>query len=126
MFDEDDRVLAELRPRALALPGAIETITFGRPWWRAGRVFAIYGGGTRGPEKVPHPRALLVVIDPDELPARRQDPRFFVPAYFGPKGWLGIDVDRPDTDWTEVEELLDAGFRTVAPKTLLRELDARG
>jgi hypothetical protein len=126
MFDEGDPVLAELRPRALALPGAVETITFGRPWWRSGRVFAIYGGGTRGPEKVAHPRALLAVIDPDELPARRQDPRFFVPAYFGPKGWLGIDVDRPDTDWTEVEELLDAGFRTVATRTLVRELDARG
>jgi hypothetical protein len=126
MFDERDPLLAELRPRVLALPGAIETITFGRPWWRAGRVFAIYGGGTRGPEKVSHPHALLVVIDPDELPARRQDPRFFVPAYFGPKGWLGMDLDQPDTDWTEVEELLDAGFRAVATKTLVRELDARG
>jgi hypothetical protein len=125
MYDEDDPVLAELRKRVLALPGVVETITFGRPWWRAGKVFGIYGGSTRGPEKVPHPRALLVLIDPDELPARQQDPRFFVPAYFGPKGWLGIDVDGPGTDWTEVEELLDAGFRTAAPKRLLAELDAR-
>jgi hypothetical protein len=88
-------------------------------------VFAIYGGGTKGPEKVQHPHALLVLIDPDELPARRQDARFFVPAYFGPRGWLGIDVDGPDTDWTEVTELLDAAFRCVAPKALLQELDAR-
>jgi hypothetical protein len=125
MFDEGDPILAELRARALALPGAVETITFGRPWWRAGKVFAIYGGGTKGPERVPHPHALLVLIDPDELPARRQDPRFFVPAYFGPRGWLGIDVHGADTDWDEVGELLDAAFRCVAPRTLLQELDAR-
>lgn len=125
MFDEGDPRLAELRARALALPGAVETITFGRPWFRAGRVFAIYGGGTKGPEKVPHPFALIVPIDPDELPARRQDARFFVPAYFGPRGWLGIDLDRAHTDWDEVGELLDAGFRAVAPSALLRELDAR-
>ena len=125
MFDEGDPVLAELRMRALALPGAVETITFGRPWWRAGRVFAIYGGGTKGPEKVPHPHALLVPIDRDELPARQQDPRFFVPAYFGPRGWLGIDVDAPDTPWDEVGELLDAAFRCVASRSLLQALDAR-
>lgn len=124
MFDEGDPGLVELRARALALPGAVETITFGRPWWRAGRVFAIYGGGTRGPEKVPHPFSVLVPIDPDELPARRQDPRFFVPAYFGPKGWLGIDLDDA-TDWTEVDELLDASFRHLAPRSLVVELDAQ-
>ena len=126
MFDEGDPLLAALRERVLELPGVVETITFGRPWWRAGRVFAIYGGGTKGPEKVPHPRALIVAVDPDELPARRQDQRFFVPAYFGPRGWLGIDLDGADVDWDEVGELLDAGYRTVATKTLVRELDARG
>jgi hypothetical protein len=89
-------------------------------------VFALYGGSTKGPERVPHPHALLAAIDPDELPARRQDARFFVPAYFGPRGWLGIDLDRPDTDWNEVAELLDAAFRTVAPRSLVAELDARG
>jgi hypothetical protein len=126
MFDEDDPVLAALRERVLALPGVVETVTFGRPWWRAGRVFALYGGSTKGPERVPHPHALLAAIDPDELPARRQDARFFVPAYFGPRGWLGIDLDRPDTDWNEVAELLDAAFHTVAPRSLVAELDARG
>jgi hypothetical protein len=64
--------------------------------------------------------------DDDERPGRMADPRFFVPAYVGPKGWLGTDVDRRDTDWTEISELLDASFRWVAPARLLRELDARG
>jgi hypothetical protein len=125
MFDEDDPALARLRGLALALPGAEERIAHGRPWFFAGQAFAIYGGGTKGPDRVQHDHALLVHIDDDEHPARLQDPRFFVPGYVGPKGWLGIDLDAPDTDWTEIGELLDASFRRFAPARLLRELDAR-
>jgi hypothetical protein len=127
MFDEHDPVLAVVRRHALAFPGAVETITFGRPWYRAGgtgRAFAIYGGGTKGPDPVRHDPALLVHVDLDEIPARATDPRFFVPAYFGPKGWLGIDLDDA-TDWTEVDELLDASFRHLAPRALVGELDAQ-
>ncbi|HEV7622498.1 MAG TPA: MmcQ/YjbR family DNA-binding protein [Amnibacterium sp.] len=94
------------------------------PGFFAGQAFAVFGGGTKGPDHVRHDRALLVHVDDDERPARLPDPRFFVPAYVGPKGWLGIDVDSPDTDWTEVAELLDASFRWVAPAHLVRELDA--
>ena len=47
-----------------------------------------------------------------------QDPRFFVPAYLGPKGWLGMDLD-DGSDWAEVAELLDASWRRAAPKRLL-------
>ena len=39
--------------------------------------------------------------------------------------WLGIDIDAPGTDWTEVGELIDASFRWVAPARLVRELDDR-
>lgn len=124
-FDPDDPVLERVRRIALALPGAEETVTFGRPWFRAGRVFAIYGGGTKGPARTVHPHALLVHVDEDELPARRSDARFFVPGYFGPRGWLGLDVDPPDTDWTEVGELLDASYRWAAPPSLVRALEAR-
>jgi len=125
MFDDDDPVLSRVRALALALPEAEERVAHGRPWFFAGQAFAVYGGGTKGPDQVRHDHALLVHVDDDERPARRADPRFFVPAYVGPKGWLGIDVDAPDTDWTEVAELLDASFRWVASARLVRELDAR-
>lgn len=126
MFEEGDPALARLRALALALPGAEERIAHGRPWFSAGTAFAVYGGGTKGPDSVRHDHALLVHVDDDERPARIEDPRFFVPAYVGPKGWLGIDLDGPDTDWTEIGELLDASFRWIAPAWLVRELDARG
>jgi hypothetical protein len=121
MFDADDPLLERVRSIALALPEAEERISHGRPWFfvegRPG--FAVYGGGTKGPDKVQHPHSVLVHVDDDERPAREQDPRFFVPGYLGPKGWLGLDVDAADTDWDEVAELLDASWRHAAPKRLL-------
>ena len=53
-----------------------------------------------------------------------QDKRFFYPAYMGPSGWLGLDLKATrKVDWDEVRELLDASFRLVAPKNLIRQLD---
>jgi len=119
MFEADDPLLARVRALALALPEAEERISHGRPWFCVGTGFAIYGSGTKGPEKVMHPHSVVIHVDDDERPARLQDPRFFVPAYLGPRGWLGIDVDDPDTDWDEVAELLDASWRHIAPRRLL-------
>jgi hypothetical protein len=41
-----------------------------------------------------------------------------------PYGWVGLCLDDA-TDWDEVGELLDAGFRQVAPKRAVAELDAK-
>lgn len=122
MFDAADPLLARVRAVALALPETEERVQHGRPWFchAGGAGFAVYGSGTRGPEKVPHPHALVVHVDAEEHPARLQDPRFFVPAYLGPKGWLRLDVDGADTDWAEVGELLDASWRHAVPARLLR------
>ena len=38
-----------------------------------------------------------------------------MPAYLGPSGWVGVDLDT-DTDWTEIAELLDASYRLTAPQ----------
>ena len=121
MFEEGDPLLERVRALALALPEVEERIQHGRPWFAiAGRPgFALYGSGTKGPDRVLHPRSVVMHVDDDERPARLQDTRFFVPAYIGGKGWLGMDVDDPDTDWAEVAELLDASWRHSAPARLL-------
>jgi predicted DNA-binding protein (MmcQ/YjbR family) len=42
----------------------------------------------------------------------------------GPFGWLGMDFTaRKKVDWDEVRELVDASFRLIAPKKLVKQLD---
>ena len=49
--------------------------------------------------------------------------RFFVPPYVGPSGWIGVYLDG-DVDWMELDELLRDSYRLVAPKKLVKQLDA--
>jgi hypothetical protein len=130
MFAEDDPYLARLRPLALRLPEAEEVISHGRPCFRVGRLFAVYGSGTKGPAdvRVAYPRGLLVLPGDGERTALESDPRAFVPAYYAPSGWVGLDLAAGGTppaevDWTEVAELLEDSYRQVAPRRLLAELD---
>lgn len=126
MFEESDPLLARVRQIALAFPGAREKISHGRPAFYTQRVFCHFGGSQHpAGEWIAHDHAILIRLDPDDEQALRQDPRFWVPGYLGPSGWLGLDLDG-STDWDEVVELIDASYRRTAPRTLVRELDARG
>jgi predicted DNA-binding protein (MmcQ/YjbR family) len=44
--------------------------------------------------------------------------RCYLPAYIGPRGWLGLRLDTGAVDWDEVAELVAASYRLVAPKRL--------
>jgi Protein of unknown function (DUF419). len=122
MFDDRDSLLVRVREIALALPGAAEKITHGRPTFFTTRVFAYFGGSPRGRTTQRHDGAVLFRPDPEDDPALRQDPRFWEPAYLWPHGWLALDLDGA-TDWTEIAELLDASYRATAPAALVRRLD---
>lgn len=130
MFDEDDPVLARLRAAAATLPDVHEKVSHGRPVLTAGekgKVFAVYGGGVKVRPGVHerHDHAVLLKPDPAEAGALAEDHRFFSPAYYGPSGWVGLDLDgrAHDVDWTEVAELLESSYRTVAGARLLRRLE---
>lgn len=124
MFD-DDPLLAELRALALDLPAAAEKVSHGRPAFYTTKVFAYYGGSVRlDGEWIPHDHALIVLPDPADRRALLEEERVFVPAYLGPSGWIGVDLD-PSTDWTEIAELLDASYRLTAGKRNVAALDAR-
>ena len=125
MFSPDDPLLARVRAIALTFPEAAEKVSHGRPAFFTQKVFCYYGGSQRiDGVWVSHDQAVMVLPDPGDAPALRQDPRFWIPAYLGPSGWLGIDLG-DDTDWTEIAELLDASYRVTAPRRLVRELDDR-
>src|SRR5207245_1287275 len=48
--------------------------------------------------------------------------RFFVPAYVGHKGWIGVRLD-VEQDWDEIAELIEDSYRLIAPKRLSALLD---
>jgi hypothetical protein len=125
MYADDEAGLAEVRRICLALPEAHETLTFGRPWFRVRKTFAVFGGGTKGPETRMYPSSVILLPDPDTRLALLQDPRAFVPAYFGPNGWMGLDLTAAPVDWQEVSELVEESYRNTAPKRLVAFLDAR-
>ena len=127
MYADDDPGLRELRALCLAYPGAEEHLSHGRPTFRAGKIFAVFGGSEklRPGEQRQVPSALIFKAEEAETPALDEDGRFFVPAYFGPSGWRALDLADAGTDWAEVAELIDASYRLVAPRRAVAELDAR-
>jgi hypothetical protein len=44
--------------------------------------------------------------------------RFYMPAYVGKNGWIGLRLDLGQIDWNEVDALLRTSYRLVAPKRL--------
>jgi hypothetical protein len=54
---------------------------------------------------------------------REEPDRFFVPAYVGWRGWLGVRLD-VDVDWDEVAGIIEDAYRQVAPASLVARLDA--
>ncbi|MBB5786465.1 putative DNA-binding protein (MmcQ/YjbR family) [Jiangella mangrovi] len=119
MYSDDDPYLADLRAACLRFPEAVEVEAWGRPTFRAGKkMFAVFEGNDD------HPFAVIVKPDPSDRPALLQEPRFYVPAYYGPSGWLAFDLTAAEVDWAEVGELLDGSYRQVALKRMLKALDA--
>lgn len=126
MFRDDDFGLRELREIALDFPGSFEKISWGRPVFCAPKIFVMYGGNEkRSGAMVPFPYSMLVKVDESDRHALEQDGRFYHPAYMGPSGWVGLDFTAAEVDWDEVSELVDASYRLVAAKKLIKELDAR-
>jgi phosphoribosylglycinamide formyltransferase-1 len=117
-------LLDQLRARALALPETSEQDSFGSAGFRvgvgkSGKYFAYFSDRPHGHERI----ALLVKTSGmDELNALVEDQSdtYFKPAFYGASGWVGIVLDRPDLDWSDVEAWLQRSWRSVAPRRLTR------
>ena len=132
MFDDGDPYLARVRQVCLAFPDATEKVAHGRPTFRSQKVFVVYGGGTKGSASTrqQYDHSLLLLPDAGEKPALEEDPHYFLPAYYGPYGWIGwnlaCDGAGPDeVDWGEVFELVDASYRGLSSPDQVRRLDER-
>lgn len=119
LFEPGDALVQRLRSMCLAFPEAVEVQAWGRPTFRAGKkIFATAGSS------MDRPYSVVFKPDPEERRALIEDPRFFIPPYFGPAGWLAIDLDAAATDWVELAELLETSYRQVALRRQLAALDS--
>lgn len=76
MFDAGDPLLARLRGIALAMPGAAEKVSHGRPAFFTTKVFAYYGGTTKQEHRDGlHPPRLSVRRDASSPNSTRAPPR---------------------------------------------------
>ncbi|WP_313821356.1 MmcQ/YjbR family DNA-binding protein [Citricoccus sp.] len=143
MYDDGDLHFQRVRTLALALPAAEMKISHGRPAFFTQKVFAYYGASVKdvgsaqeGPRSaavgdayVQHPRALVIRPEEADVSFLEQEPRAFRPAYLGPAGWFGIDLDEldpaRDEGWEEIAEWLETSYRLTAPMKLVRELSRR-
>ena len=50
--------------------------------------------------------------------------RFYLPAYIGPRGWVGLRLDVGKIDWNEVAEFVGDSYRLIAPKRLTALMSA--
>lgn len=109
-----------VREICLWFPQTEEVVSHGSPDFRvAGKTFATYvinhhGDGhlalwLRSP---PGAQSLYVDAEPQY---------FYVPPYVGPKGWLGVDLDK-GLSWLRVADLVREAYAEVAPKSLTAEL----
>lgn len=97
---------ADLRRLALALPDAVETITWGEPHFRVcNKIFT--GLGTREGRAVSS-----VKLEKSHAEVRLFDPRFRPAPYVGRYGWVEFALE--DVTVSELEELLAESYRLVA------------
>jgi predicted DNA-binding protein (MmcQ/YjbR family) len=56
----------------------------------------------------------------NEALVRAQPERFYLPAYIGPRGWVGLRLDVGKVDWVEVKELVGESYKLAvrAPRRL--------
>lgn len=107
--------LDRLRAICLAFPDAEERETWECPTFRVrDKIYAMYvededdrpAFWAKAP---PGNQTHLVEADPG---------RFFVPPYVGPKGWIGMRLDRR-VAWREVAVVVERSYRMTAPKKLV-------
>ena len=76
---------------------------------------------TRGLTKLWLPRHDSSLAPAQESLVAYDPKRYFVPAYVGKAGWIGIALDGR-ANWDQVAALIEQSYRLVAPRKLAAKL----
>lgn len=114
---KEDPRLTRLTKLALALPEASRLVHGSHAGFLARKkTFAYFLDNHHGDGIVAV--ACKALPGDNEVLARSDPTRFYLPAYIGPRGWVALRLDVGTVDWDEVRELLAGSYRLVAPKKL--------
>jgi hypothetical protein len=107
-----------VRRLCLGLPEVSERLSHGAPTWfiRAKLTLATVWDDHHGDGRVG-----LICAAPAGVQQQLVDEepdRFYVPAYVGHRGWIGVRLDRK-VDWNEIEQILIDAYRCVGPAKLI-------
>jgi len=114
--------VARLRQICLALPEMTERSSHGEPaWFVQGKKTVVtlddhHHGGEHLAFWCPAPAGVQQEM------VEQEPSRFFRPPYVGPRGWVGIRLTGR-LNWSELAELLQDAYRTVARKRMIAKLD---
>lgn len=116
------RSLARVAKMCLALPEVTREDRGDHAGFRVrGKVFAYFLDNHHGDGIV---SVCFKMATGENAELSRQAPeRFYLPAYIGPRGWVGMRLDLAAVDWDEVESFLIESFRLAAPKRLAAQVD---
>jgi hypothetical protein len=124
MPKKEDRRLARFSKICLALPETMRQ-SMGRhaSFLVRKKIFAYFlddhhGDGIVGItcKVLPGDNTVLIASNPT---------MFYMPAYVGPRGWVGLRLDVGEIDWEEVAELTTHSYQLVAPKRLAATVTIR-
>jgi hypothetical protein len=115
--DVVEKHLERLRRICLALPNAIEKLSHGEPtFFTPKKSFAMFSENHHDDG---HLAVVLPVgFDEQERLIEERPACFYFPAYVGVSGWVGVELDRVGD--AELESLVHAAWRRVAPKRALK------
>lgn len=102
-----------LRRICLSLPEAYEKETWNSATFRVREKIFCMGG-----HDPVAPSISMKATKEDQRALLAQGDPFFLPAYVGHKGWIGVNLTGPRVDWDEIAELVTESYRLVAPKRL--------
>jgi predicted DNA-binding protein (MmcQ/YjbR family) len=105
-----------VRAVCLSFPEAEEKPSHGSPDFRVrGKSFASYVVNHHGDGRVA--LWLNVPMGSQQEYCEAQPKHFFVPPYVGPRGWLGVHLDK-GLSWKRIAELVREAYEKVAPPAL--------
>jgi len=109
-----------VRQLCLWFPETEEVMSHGSPDFRVrGKTFATYSVNHHGEGRI----ALLLRSPPgtQQFYTENEPDAFYVPPYVGPKGWLGVLLDK-GLSWDQIGSLTRDAFEHVAPPALVKNL----